>query len=153
MFGNDPQCRAPNSGRRKVWSIEGIKQPLHLRYYFKNISQKTYHVDFQLVFCERLSALFDINQVKQIVKQPVSFLYFHQTTFNRKRIHDNGINSACVCTKTIRIPVLRMSLNDWQGLVKNWTLLDVPCSAIEVKTCSYRSSKIVSTSNWKCKRQ
>ena len=28
MFGNDPQCRAPNSGRRKVWSIEGIKQPL-----------------------------------------------------------------------------------------------------------------------------
>ena len=30
MFGNDPQCRAPNSGRRKVWSIEGIKQPLHL---------------------------------------------------------------------------------------------------------------------------
>ena len=30
MFGNDPQCRAPNSGRRKVWSSEGIKQPLHL---------------------------------------------------------------------------------------------------------------------------
>ena len=30
MFGNDPQCRAPNSGRRKAWSIEGIKQPLHL---------------------------------------------------------------------------------------------------------------------------
>ena len=30
MFGNDPQCRAPNSGRRKVWSTEGIKQPLHL---------------------------------------------------------------------------------------------------------------------------
>ena len=30
MFGNDPQCRAPNSGRRKVWSIEGIKQLLHL---------------------------------------------------------------------------------------------------------------------------
>ena len=30
MFGNDPQCRALNSGRRKVWSIEGIKQQLHL---------------------------------------------------------------------------------------------------------------------------
>ena len=30
MFGNDPQCRAPNSGWRKVWSIEGIKQQLHL---------------------------------------------------------------------------------------------------------------------------
>ena len=30
MFGNDPQCRAPKSGRRIVWSIEGIKQPLHL---------------------------------------------------------------------------------------------------------------------------
>ena len=30
MFGNDRQCRAPNSGRRKVWSSEGIKQPLHL---------------------------------------------------------------------------------------------------------------------------
>ena len=29
MFGNDPQCRAPNSWRRKVWSIEVIKQPLH----------------------------------------------------------------------------------------------------------------------------
>ena len=29
MCGNDPQCRAPNSGRRKVWSIEGIKQRLH----------------------------------------------------------------------------------------------------------------------------
>ena len=22
MFGNDPQCRAPNSGRRKTWSSE-----------------------------------------------------------------------------------------------------------------------------------
>ena len=32
MFGNDPQCRAPNSGRRKVWSIEGIKQPLQHSY-------------------------------------------------------------------------------------------------------------------------
>ena len=30
MFGNDPQCRAQNSGRRKVCSTEGIKQPLHL---------------------------------------------------------------------------------------------------------------------------
>ena len=30
VFGNDPQCRAQNSGRRKVWSTEGIKQPLHL---------------------------------------------------------------------------------------------------------------------------
>ena len=30
MFGNDPQCRAPSSGRCKVWSSEGIKQPLHL---------------------------------------------------------------------------------------------------------------------------
>ena len=30
MFGNDPQCRAPNSEQRKVWSSEGIKQPLHL---------------------------------------------------------------------------------------------------------------------------
>ena len=30
MFGNDPQCRASNSGRRKVLSSEGIKQPLHL---------------------------------------------------------------------------------------------------------------------------
>ena len=30
MFGNDPQCRAPNSGRRKVWSTEGIKQPLQM---------------------------------------------------------------------------------------------------------------------------
>ena len=30
MVGNDPQCRAPNSGRRKAWSIEVIKQPLHL---------------------------------------------------------------------------------------------------------------------------
>ena len=29
MFGNDPQCRAPNSGRRRVWSSEGIKQLLH----------------------------------------------------------------------------------------------------------------------------
>ena len=28
MFGNDTQCRAPNSGRRQVWSSEGIKQPL-----------------------------------------------------------------------------------------------------------------------------
>ena len=28
MFGNDPQCRAPNSRRRKVWSTEGIKQSL-----------------------------------------------------------------------------------------------------------------------------
>ena len=30
MFGNEPQCRAPNSGRCKVWSTGGIKQPLHL---------------------------------------------------------------------------------------------------------------------------
>ena len=30
MFGNDPKCRAPNSGRRKVWSSEGIKQPLQV---------------------------------------------------------------------------------------------------------------------------
>ena len=30
MFGNDPQCRAPNSGRRKARSSEGIKQLLHL---------------------------------------------------------------------------------------------------------------------------
>ena len=32
--GNDPQCRAPKSGRRKVWSIDGIKQLLQnwLRY-------------------------------------------------------------------------------------------------------------------------
>ena len=30
VFGNDPQCRAPNSGRRKIWSSEGIKVPLHL---------------------------------------------------------------------------------------------------------------------------
>ena len=30
MFGNDPQCRAPNSGRRKVWSSEGIKQSLQI---------------------------------------------------------------------------------------------------------------------------
>ena len=29
VFGNNPQCRAPISGRRKVWSTEGTKQPLH----------------------------------------------------------------------------------------------------------------------------
>ena len=28
VFGNDPQCRASNSGQRKAWSSEGIKQPL-----------------------------------------------------------------------------------------------------------------------------
>ena len=48
MFGNDPQCRAPNSGRRKVWSTEGIKQPLqvfhyaltiHVYIFFENIAQ------------------------------------------------------------------------------------------------------------------
>ena len=29
VFGNDPQCRTPYSGRREVRSSEGIKQPLH----------------------------------------------------------------------------------------------------------------------------
>ena len=49
MFGNDPQCRAPKSGRRKVWSIEGIKQPLHLvrrpgRHHWADITLGGHHI-------------------------------------------------------------------------------------------------------------